>query len=175
MSVLAILFGLVAALAAQVTWALVRRQAEARRPLAVMLAVATAGYLATGRPLMPARPAPPLPVDTLAVESFTDVRRGSLTIAGDDAAWLTLAEALELGGNSGQAAEALNDALLKSPRSPDLWVGLGTALVIHADGAITPAARMAFRRGESLAPDRDELKALRRLAERRAFGPETLR
>jgi cytochrome c-type biogenesis protein CcmH/NrfG len=40
-----------------------------------------------------------------------------------------------------------------TPNDPDLWVGLGNALVIHADGMMTPAAELAFQRASKIAPD----------------------
>lgn len=171
MIALPILMILVMVAAAQILLATLRRQPAARRPFAVVAALAVIGCLLTGHPLMPERAAQRVPVDTLAVDAFAGARRGALTIAGDTAAWLTLAEALEGGGNTTDAVGALSDALARSPGSADLWIGLGSALVLHADGALTPAARLAFARGEALAPGRPELKRLRLLACARAHVP----
>ena len=164
MIALVIVLILVAVLAAQILWAVLKRQPAARMPVAAACGLAAVGYLLTGHPLTPDRPAMPVPVDSIAVQAFADARRQSLTIAGDTSAWLTLAEALEAGGNTVDAVRTLNDAIDKSPRTPDLWIGLGAALVLHADGAMTPASRLAFARGESLAPRRPGLSQMRRLA-----------
>jgi tetratricopeptide (TPR) repeat protein len=42
--------------------------------------------------------------------------------------------------------------LRDSPNDPDLWAGLGSALVAHSNGMMNPAAEQAFRRAEQLAP-----------------------
>ncbi len=44
-------------------------------------------------------------------------------------------------------------AVRRNPRDPDLWVGLGNALVLHGGGMMSPAAQLAFNRAASLAPD----------------------
>jgi cytochrome c-type biogenesis protein CcmH/NrfG len=151
----------VAVAAAQVMWLLLKRQPEARRPVAVALGVAALGYALTGAPLRGDAPARPVPVDTYAIAALEAARREALTSVGDTGAWLTLAEALQKGGRSEDAVRVLDDAIAQSPRSPDLWIGLGSALFLHAERAMSPAARMAYARGEALAPRR----ALRRVRE----------
>ena len=141
--------------AAQVLWLTVKRQTEVRGPVAAALIVAVLGYLVTGAPLMSDTPARVLPVDRYAVTTLQDARRAVLSTVGDTGAWLTLAEALQAGGRSEDAVRVLNDAIEGAPKSADLWVGLGSALFLHADRAMTPAARMAYLRGELLAPKRE--------------------
>ena len=170
MTALVLLFVGLLALAAQIAWALARRQPEARRAMIAAVAVAAAGYLSTGHPLLADRPASPVPPDTLAVQSFADARQRWLTAAGEVGAWLTLAEALEEGGRTTDAVEALDEALKKNPNSPDLWIGLGNALVVHADGAVTHAARLAYAKGESLGARRPDLVRFRRMACARLGG-----
>ena len=80
----------VLALAGQVAWALVRRQPESRRLLAVLVALALVGYALTGHPLAPDRPARPIPPDTNAIAAFAEPRQAHLTGAGATGAWLTL-------------------------------------------------------------------------------------
>jgi cytochrome c-type biogenesis protein CcmH/NrfG len=60
-------------------------------------------------------------------------------------AWLNLAESYQRDGDTRGGAEIIESALKKSPNDPDLWVGLGNALVIHAGGMMTPSAELAFR------------------------------
>ena len=52
-----------------------------------------------------------------------------------------------------QMRRRIRAGLRQSPRDPDLWVGLGNALVVHADGMMSPAAQLAFDRAARLAPD----------------------
>jgi cytochrome c-type biogenesis protein CcmH/NrfG len=56
-------------------------------------------------------------------------------------------------GDTQNAVGAIRAGLKMNPGDPDLWVGLGNALVIHADGMMTPAAELAFQRAAKLAPD----------------------
>src|SRR3546814_4192640 len=51
------------------------------------------------------------------------------------------------------AAGVIGSALREHPNNADLWVGLGNALVLHADGLMTPAAELAFQRAAAIAPD----------------------
>jgi cytochrome c-type biogenesis protein CcmH len=39
------------------------------------------------------------------------------------------------------------------PDDPDLWVGLGNALVVHAGGLVTPASQFAFQKAADLSPE----------------------
>lgn len=158
----------IAALGGQVAWALARRQPEARKPMAAVIALAIVGYALTGHTLMADRPARPIPSDTTAVAAFSALRQQHLTMAGDTGAWLTFAEALEGNARTADAVATLREALVKDPKSPDLWIGLGTALVLHAGGAMTPAARMAYARGETLGARRPDLRRFRELACARA-------
>lgn len=65
--------------------------------------------------------------------------------------WLLLSEALARRGNTADAVGALRAAVRQYPNDPQLWVGLGNALVDHARG-LTPASEFAYRRGAELSP-----------------------
>ena len=56
-------------------------------------------------------------------------------------------------GDTLNAAGVINAAIREHPNNADLWVGLGNALVIHADGMMTPAAELAFQRAAAIAPE----------------------
>src|SRR3546814_7478559 len=51
------------------------------------------------------------------------------------------------------AAGVIGSALREHPNNADLWVGLGNALVLHADGMMTPADELAFQHAAAIAPD----------------------
>jgi cytochrome c-type biogenesis protein CcmH/NrfG len=71
----------------------------------------------------------------------------------DDAArWLGMADSYQRSGDTQGAAEIIQSGLRRNPRDFDLWLGLGNALVLHADGMMTPASELAFRRAEQIAP-----------------------
>jgi cytochrome c-type biogenesis protein CcmH len=65
--------------------------------------------------------------------------------------WLRMSEALARDGQSEDAVGILQNAVTRYPGDPQLWVGLGNALVDHARG-ITPAAELAYRRAEEVTP-----------------------
>lgn len=67
--------------------------------------------------------------------------------------WLVFSDALNRSGKHGSAANYLRNGVKEHPNNPDLWVGLGNALVVHADGVITPAAQFAFQRAADISPE----------------------
>ncbi|VWX56562.1 tetratricopeptide repeat protein [Sphingorhabdus sp. 109] len=67
--------------------------------------------------------------------------------------WLVFSDSLNRAGKHGAAANYLRNGVKEHPEDPDLWVGLGNALVVHADGVITPAAQFAFQKAADLSPE----------------------
>ncbi|GAA0479948.1 hypothetical protein GCM10009096_22400 [Parasphingorhabdus litoris] len=67
--------------------------------------------------------------------------------------WLVFSDALNRQGKHGSAANYLRNGVKEHPNDPDLWVGLGNALVVHADGVITPAAQFAFQKAADISPE----------------------
>jgi cytochrome c-type biogenesis protein CcmH len=65
--------------------------------------------------------------------------------------WLVISEALARNGNSTDSVGILQSAVREHPDDPELWVGLGNALVDHAQ-VLTPPAELAFQRAAELAP-----------------------
>ncbi len=51
------------------------------------------------------------------------------------------------------AVQYLQSGLREFPNDPNLWVGLGNALVMHGEGTLTPAADYAFRQALRLQPE----------------------
>lgn len=121
-------------------------------PVALALALGLGGYALFGRPALPARPASPITSDPLAMPEMEAARARLLRNEGDIGAWLTMADGLSRAGKTEQAVGAMTVATRYFPRSADLWVGLGNALVLHADGQVTPAARLAFNRASLADP-----------------------
>ena len=67
--------------------------------------------------------------------------------------WLVFSDALNRSGKHGAAANYLRNGVKEHPNDPDLWVGLGNALVVHAGGIITPAAQFAFQKAADISPE----------------------
>ena len=56
-------------------------------------------------------------------------------------------------GDTGLAVQGLLHAVEQTPNDPALWTGLGSALVAHDGGQVSPSAEFAFRRAFALAPN----------------------
>ena len=83
--------------------------------------------------------------------ALTDARHAFFGDFSPAESWLRMSEALERNGDSENAVGILQNAVKRYPGDPQLWVGLGNALVDHARG-ITPPAELAFRRAEQMTP-----------------------
>ena len=62
-----------------------------------------------------------------------------------------MSEALARDGEGEDAVNILQNAVRRYPGDPQLWIGLGNALVDHARG-LTPPAELAYRRAAAAAP-----------------------
>jgi cytochrome c-type biogenesis protein CcmH/NrfG len=112
-----------------------------------------AGYAWQGRPSLPGKPLPPIARQEVPDSEFAKMR-GDLLGRFDDAdRWLTISEVFQRRGDSESAAKVIQAALREHPRDPDLWLGLGNALVVHGGGLMNPAAELAFQRAARLAPN----------------------
>jgi cytochrome c-type biogenesis protein CcmH len=108
-----------------------------------------AGYAVQGHPGVPGSPrqansrAAPIPLTPLRHAFY-----GQFTPSEH---WLVISESFARRGSTQDAAGVLRSAVREHPRDPQLWVGLGNALVDHA-GVMTPAAELAFTRAAELSP-----------------------
>ncbi len=135
-------------LAAAALW-LMRVRGPMLQACGAALLLGAAGYALQGRPGLPGAPA-----DTELEHQFVPLAQARHAFFGNfsaDESWLTMSEALERDGNTEDAVGILQNAVRRYPRSPELWIGLGNALVDHARG-ITPPAELAYKRAAALAP-----------------------
>lgn len=109
-------------------------------------------YALAGEPLMPSRPAAPMLIDAVGPPAFAAARQELPGVFGDAAAWITIAEALDRGGSADDAVSVLLTGIDRVPDSADLWAALGNALVLHAEGTMPPAARLAYARAARIDP-----------------------
>ena len=108
-----------------------------------------AGYALQGRPNIPsAAPARKSSNQVLALTAARHQFFGSFTATES---WMRMSEALAQTGNTADAVGILTNAVGKYPGDPQLWAGLGNALVDHAH-MITPPAEYAYRRAAEVAP-----------------------
>lgn len=120
--------------------------------LASALFIGIAGYAVQGRPLLNGKPVPP-PARQEQSSSAFDQTGSQLPGLGTGASWLTIADAYQSSGDKQNAIRSIRARLQAHPNDAELWVALGSVLVMHADGMITPAAELAFGRAERLSPD----------------------
>ena len=133
-------------------WRLARLDSAALQFLGAALLLALAGYAWQGRPDLRGQPKAPPQLQRVPDSAFAETRRDMLGSFDQAARWLGMAESYQRGGDTRGGVDMIRSGLRQHPRDPDLWVGLGGALVLHADGMMTPAAELAFRRAEGLAP-----------------------
>jgi cytochrome c-type biogenesis protein CcmH len=121
--------------------------------LGAALLLALAGYAWQGRPGLEGAPKRPPERQQLPDSEFEKSRESMLGRFDRASSWLTIAESYQRRGDTQSAAELLANAVRRNPRDPDLWVGLGNALVIHGNMMMSPAAQLAFQRAAAIAPD----------------------
>jgi cytochrome c-type biogenesis protein CcmH/NrfG len=115
------------------------------------LLLGLAGYAWQGRPGLAGHP-----VKATATAKFderlAEKRRAIGERLGPASKWLVMSDGLALQGNTEDAANVLVSGLKAMPNDPDLWVGLGNALLAHGDGRLSPAAAHAYRRALAIEP-----------------------
>jgi cytochrome c-type biogenesis protein CcmH len=82
---------------------------------------------------------------------LTDARHAFFGHFAAAESWLRISEALARDGKSEDAVGILQNAVKRYPGDPQLWIGLGNALVDHARG-LTPPAELAYKRAAELSP-----------------------
>jgi cytochrome c-type biogenesis protein CcmH len=66
---------------------------------------------------------------------------------------IVTADALARQGNFADASTLLRGIVHDNPGDAEAWLALGNALTFQADGMMTPAALLAYRRAEQLSPN----------------------
>ncbi|HZU50315.1 MAG TPA: tetratricopeptide repeat protein [Sphingomicrobium sp.] len=116
---------------------------------AAALLIGASGYALQGSPDLPAARA--VSGEGHDVFPLTDARHAFYGYFTPAESWLRMSEALERDGKSEDAVGILENAVRRYPGDPQLWIGLGNALVDHARG-LTPPAELAYKRAEEAAP-----------------------
>ena len=116
---------------------------------AAALLLGGAGYALQGSPGLPGAPAQ----NTDARDFFplTQARHAFFGEFSPEESWMRMSEGLARDGQSADAVGILQNAVKRYPGSTQLWIGLGNALVDHARG-MTPAAELAYKKAEEVAP-----------------------
>jgi cytochrome c-type biogenesis protein CcmH len=117
------------------------------------LALGLAGYAAQGSPNMPGAPKTAAPLVPGEGENLVELRRAVLR----DDEWshqnaLITADGFTRRDHYADAATILLGAVRDNPRDGEAWLAMANNLVAAADGTMTPAAQLAYRRAEAAAP-----------------------
>lgn len=116
---------------------------------AAALLLGASGYALQGSPNVPGSPAQGGGAHDIF--PLTDARHAFFGNFTPAESWLRMSEALARDGKSEDAVGILQNAVKRYPADPQLWIGLGNALVDHARG-LTPPAELAYRRAAELSP-----------------------
>ena len=116
---------------------------------AAALILGASGYALQGNPSLSGAPAQGS--GSGDVFPLTDARHAFFGNFAPSESWLRMSEALARDGKSEDAVNILQNAVRRYPGDPQLWIGLGNALVDHSRG-LTPPAELAYKRAAQMAP-----------------------
>jgi len=133
-------------------WFFLRKDKGALQFAAAAILVALAGYAWQGRPELAGAPKAKPEHQEVPDSQFAQMRGDMLGRFDRASMWLTMAEGFQRRGDTQTGVEIVQAGLRDSPNDPDLWVGLGNALVVHGGGMMNPAAQYAFQRAQAIAP-----------------------
>lgn len=117
------------------------------------LLVGIAGYALQGHPGQAGAPKEAVETAKTADEAMIKQRQDMSAGPGGGQNWLVTADGFSRNGQYGTAAQLLSRAVKENPENPDLWIGLGVALVEHSNGMISPAATFAFQKAADINPE----------------------
>lgn len=121
---------------------------------AAALLLGLAGYAWQGHPGLRGAPRQSADRGTSSFdEALAEKRRGLGERYGPAGPWLLMSDGMARQGNRMDAANVLLSGLRQLPDDPNLWLGMGNALVAHDDGALSPAADYAYRRAMAIDPE----------------------
>lgn len=125
---------------------------SAREISAAALLLGLAGYAWQGNPGLAGAPRTIKVTEEPFDEKLAEQRRGLAERYGPAGQWLVMSDGLGRQGKTKESANILLAGLRQTPDDPNLWLGLGNALVSHADGVVSPGADFAYRRALALDP-----------------------
>ncbi|HTN15410.1 MAG TPA: tetratricopeptide repeat protein [Sphingomonadaceae bacterium] len=122
--------------------------------LLAALALGLSGYALQGSPNLPGAPGKARTDRAEEGWAVVDMRKqlvGESERSRD--ALMVTADALVRKGQYSNAANLLRGVVRNNPKDSEAWLALGNTLTFQADGMLTPAALLSYRRAAQLAPD----------------------
>jgi cytochrome c-type biogenesis protein CcmH len=142
---------------ALVALGLLLRFAKMPRPALELTAAAMllgiAGYAWQGSPEQPGTSVESRDKPDKLDPATVDSRKNMMGQFGSEAQWLDYADTMTRMGQTQMAVLAMRSGIRDSPKSANLWIGLGNALVAHGNGLVSPSAEFAFKRAAQLSPN----------------------
>lgn len=132
---------------------LLRLPREGWTLFAAALVFGLAGYAWQGSPGQPASPKPEQARTSQSGDEMVDARRQLFGEGRSRRDYLITSDAFARRGQFENAARFLTPNLRDDPDYVEGWLALGMALVAHADGFVTPAARAAYDQASAADPD----------------------
>ena len=125
----------------------------AREAFAAALLLGIAGYALQGHPGEAGAPHAYRETIVTNPEALVEMRRALLGPERPvDNRWLVVADAMVRNGSFADAVTVLRGAVDRNPGDSEAWLAMGNAIVAHADGILTPAALLAYRRAARADP-----------------------
>jgi cytochrome c-type biogenesis protein CcmH len=121
---------------------------------ALVLALCFSAWLALGSAGLVWRPAVQAPRVYAHGAALVAARQSLLEGPANTNRWIVIGDAMVRRGHFADAAGVLLGAVEANPRDSDGWLALGDALYAHAGGQMSPAAALAYDRGDRAALDR---------------------
>ncbi len=144
---------LLAAVAFVVGAIILRMPREGWTLFAAALVFGLAGYAWQGSPDQPSSPKPEQARGDRSGEELVEARLQLFEETLPKPNYLVTSDAFARRGQFGDAAGLLRRGLNENPQHLEGWLALGIALVGHADGFVTPAAREAYDRASAVDPN----------------------
>lgn len=143
---------LLALVAFSATMLLRKRPGSGSEAILAALFLGLAGYAAQSHPSLPGSPTTPRDFSTGNSAGVAARQKLSEEPQGGGDKWLVIADAMARNGRFADAAMVLLGSVKNDPKNSAAWLAMANALVSHADGNLSPAAILAFRRAGEAAP-----------------------
>ena len=141
-----------AVLAFAILWRFGKMTRSALELTVAALLLAIAGYAWQGSPGEPGSSVAARDTISKLDPATVQSRKDMMGQFGTEAQWLDFADTMARMGETQGAVLAMRSGIRDNPKSANLWVGLGNALVAHGGGLISPAAKFAFEHAARLSP-----------------------
>ena len=133
-------------------WRFAKMPRSALELTGAAMLLGVAGYAWQGTPTQPGTSVESRDAASKLDPATAESRRNMMGQFGSEAQWLDYADTMTRMGATQMAVLAMRSGIRDNPKSANLWVGLGNALVAHGDGLVSPSARFAFQRAAQLSP-----------------------